>query len=87
MRQAIAESVDDYLPFCAERGEESDRPICGKVGLSIDPEFHHTISLKACSANKCLSSWVTETQKGQLSGNPKHRAVTVSKLSTRPLAS
>ena len=26
MREAFRESVDDYLAFCAERGEESEAP-------------------------------------------------------------
>ena len=26
LRQALADSVDDYLAFCAERGEEPNKP-------------------------------------------------------------
>ncbi len=33
--QAFKDSVDDYLAFCKERGEEPDRPFSGKFNLRI----------------------------------------------------
>ena len=39
-RTAFMESVDDYLAFCAERGEEPEKPFSGKVLLKISPELH-----------------------------------------------
>ena len=31
VEQAFRDSVDDYLAFCAERGEPPDRPYSGKI--------------------------------------------------------
>ena len=61
LRQAFQESVEDYLAFCAERGEEPEKPFSGKFSLRIEPELHRRITLKARLANKSLNSWVSET--------------------------
>ncbi len=46
-RTAFIESVDDYLAFCAERGEEPERPYSGKVLLRISPELHRGLAIEA----------------------------------------
>jgi predicted HicB family RNase H-like nuclease len=61
LRQALADSVEDYLAFCAERGEEPDRPFSGKFSLRVDPELHRQITVKARLANKSVNSWIAET--------------------------
>ena len=38
LRQALVDSVEDYLAFCAERGEEPDKPYSGGFSLRVDPE-------------------------------------------------
>jgi len=38
IEQAFKDSVDDYLAFCKERGEEPNRPFSGKFNLRIPPE-------------------------------------------------
>ena len=60
LRQAFQESVDDYLDFCAARGEKPEKPYSGKFMLRIPPELHRKISLEAKSADKSLNSWVTD---------------------------
>jgi predicted HicB family RNase H-like nuclease len=60
LRQAFEESVEEYLAFCAERGEEPERPFSGTFSLRIDPELHRQITLKARLSNKSLNSWVSE---------------------------
>lgn len=37
IEQAFKDSVEDYLAFCKERGEEPDRPFSGKFNLRIPP--------------------------------------------------
>jgi predicted HicB family RNase H-like nuclease len=60
LQQAFQESVEDYLAFCAERGEEPEKPFSGKFSVRIDPELHRQITLQARLANKSLNSWVSE---------------------------
>jgi predicted HicB family RNase H-like nuclease len=31
LRQAFIDSIDDYLAFCAERGEEPEKPFSGHL--------------------------------------------------------
>lgn len=61
LRQAFKDSVEDYLAFCAERGEEPEKPFSGKFSLRLDPELHRQITLRARRANKSLNLWINET--------------------------
>lgn len=61
LRQASADSIEDYLAFCAERGEGPDKPFSGKFSLRVDPELHRQITVKAKLADKSVNSWITET--------------------------
>lgn len=53
-------SVDDYLAFCAERGEEPDKPFSGQFMTRIPPELHRAVNIAARVAGKSLNAWVTE---------------------------
>ncbi len=58
LRRAFRESVDDYLAFCAARGEEPEKPYSGTFTLRISPELHRDIALKARMAGQSLNGWV-----------------------------
>ncbi len=60
LRKAFIESVDDYLEFCAERGEEPDKPFSGRFVLRIAPELHKQIYRRAKQEGKRLNAWVEE---------------------------
>ncbi len=60
LKRALKDSVDDYLQFCRERGEEPDRPFSGKFVVRVPPEVHREAFLKAKSAGKSLNAWVKE---------------------------
>ena len=38
LREALADSVDDYLAFCAEQGQEPETPFSGTFSPSMDSE-------------------------------------------------
>jgi len=61
LRQAFADSVEDYLAFCAERGEEPDRPFSGRFTVRLSPEQHRRVLLAAEKAGKGMDVWVVET--------------------------
>ena len=61
LKEALKESVEDYLAFCADRGEESEKPYSGKFSVRLDPELHRKITIKARAAKKSLNSWISET--------------------------
>ncbi|WP_244914839.1 type II toxin-antitoxin system HicB family antitoxin [Rhizobium sullae] len=45
LKQILADSVEDYLAFCKERGEEPEKPFSGQFVVRTDPSVH-----KACRA-------------------------------------
>lgn len=61
---AFHASVDDYLDFCASRGEHPDKPFSGKLIVRITPELHREVSLKAkkerVSVNHLIAEALTE---------------------------
>ncbi len=56
----IDELVEEYLAFCADRGEEPDQPFSGKLSIKLSPEQHRRIILAAENSGKDLNSWVAE---------------------------
>ncbi|MGD8363432.1 MAG: type II toxin-antitoxin system HicB family antitoxin, partial [Desulfobacterales bacterium] len=60
LRQAFYESVDDYLEFCAERGEDPEKPFSGRFVVRIEPELHKTIAVEARKRGKSINSLVSE---------------------------
>lgn len=61
LKQAFKDSVEDYLEFCRERGEEPDEPFSGNFLLQISPELHHKLYKKAKMSGKSLNSLIEET--------------------------
>ena len=61
LRKAFHDSVDDYLEFCAARGEEPEKPYSGKFVVRVEPELHKTIAIQARRNGKSLNSWVHDT--------------------------
>jgi len=60
LNQAFRDSVDDYLEFCAARGEDPEKPFSGKFVLRLSPELHRKAFIKARLSDKSLNSWVSE---------------------------
>jgi predicted HicB family RNase H-like nuclease len=60
VERAFRESVDDYLAFCKQRGEEPCRPCSGSFVLRIDSELHRKANMLAGAAGKSLNAWVAE---------------------------
>jgi predicted HicB family RNase H-like nuclease len=47
LEQSFRDSVEDYLAFCAERGEAAEKPYSGKLILRIPPDLHRKVSARA----------------------------------------
>ena len=58
IRTAFKDSVDEYLKFCAELGEEPEKPYSGKIALRIPASLHRTASSAARAEGKSLNSWL-----------------------------
>lgn len=60
LRKAFRDSVEDYLAFCKQRGEEPEKPFSGQFVTRISPDLHRRISLAAAHSGKSLNAWVAE---------------------------
>jgi predicted HicB family RNase H-like nuclease len=60
LRKAFKDSIDDYLAFCAERGEKPDKPFSGQFVTRISPDLHRNITAAATISRQSLNSWVSE---------------------------
>src|SRR5205809_396458 len=52
--------VEDYLAFCAKRGEEPNQPFSGRLTVRQSPEQHRRVILAAERAGKDVERWITE---------------------------
>lgn len=60
LKKAFHDSVEDYLAFCSERGEEPEKPFSGQFVTRVSPDLHRRINLAAMLAGKSLNAWVTQ---------------------------
>jgi predicted HicB family RNase H-like nuclease len=60
LKTAFQGSIDDYLAFCQQRGEEPDKPFSGQFVTRIPPELHRQVNLAASISGKSLNAWVVE---------------------------
>lgn len=61
LKQALADSVEDYLSFCLEEGKTPEQPFSGRVTVRLSPEQHRQVVLAAEKKGKNLDSWIAET--------------------------
>lgn len=60
LEKAFRDSVDDYLAWCQELGEEPEKPFSGKFVVRIEPDLHRRLYLKASGSKKSINSLVIE---------------------------
>lgn len=58
VEQAFRESIDDYLDFCAARGEDPDRTYSGRIALRLPPEIHRRAAARAQAEGVSLNQWI-----------------------------
>jgi predicted HicB family RNase H-like nuclease len=61
LKGAFHDSVDDYLAFCARRGEEPEKPLTGKLMLRLPPDLHRKVYVAAKEEGMSLNAWITRT--------------------------
>ena len=52
LRKAFRDSVDDYLEFCAQRGEKPEKPFSGRFVTRISPDLHRNITVVASNKRR-----------------------------------
>jgi predicted HicB family RNase H-like nuclease len=60
LKREFHKSVDVYLQFCREIGQEPEKPFSGKFVVRLSPSTHRKAYLAAKRAGKSLNTWVSE---------------------------
>jgi predicted HicB family RNase H-like nuclease len=60
VERAFRDSIDDYLAFCAQRGEPADRPYSGRIPLRVSPDTHRRAAMRAQSEGLSLNQWIAQ---------------------------
>lgn len=58
--QAFHDSVDDYLEFCASRGEDPEKPFSGKLLVRIKPDLHRDLNKLARLSHRSVNTLASE---------------------------
>jgi len=61
LKQALQDSVEDYLEFCASRGEAPDKPFSGQFMVRVEPLLHRALVGAARKSGLSLNKWVATT--------------------------
>lgn len=63
LHKEMKASVDDYLDFCATRGEKPDKPFSGRFVLRVGPQLHRQMALAAAREGQSLNVWANQVIK------------------------
>jgi predicted HicB family RNase H-like nuclease len=58
VERAFRDRINDYLAFCAKRGEPADRPYSGRIPLRVSPATHRRAGMRAQSEGLSLNQWI-----------------------------
>lgn len=67
VKAAFRESIDDYLDFCASRGEAPDKPFSGRFLLRVDPALHRKLAELSAEEGESLNNWIA-SRLGEFAG-------------------
>jgi len=54
LKEALQDSVEDYLEMCEQAGKSPNKPFSGKFSLRISPELHSRVAQFAAQTKKNL---------------------------------
>ena len=60
LEEAFQDSIDDYLEFCEERGQQPDKPLSGRFLLRVSPDLHRDVFVRAQREGESLNQWITD---------------------------
>lgn len=60
LEAAFHESVDDYLDWCAELGQEPEKPYSGRLLLRMTPSLHRALAKLADRKGMSINSLIVD---------------------------
>jgi predicted HicB family RNase H-like nuclease len=68
LKTAFRDSVDDYLAWCAELGQEPERAYAGRFLLRMDPGLHRDLALAAERTGVSINAFVLDCVEREVGG-------------------
>ena len=59
LRDALKESVEDYLAWCAEEGTTPQKTWQGKLTVRIDDDLRRRLAIVAEASGESVNAWIT----------------------------
>ena len=60
IEKAFKDSVDDYLVWCKQRGEQPEKAYSGNVRLRMNPDLHAHLALEAAQRGISLNDLINQ---------------------------
>lgn len=64
LEKAFKDSIEDYLAWCTERGEQPEKPYSGKIHIRLEPSLHAKLAHDAALHGVSLNAYIAEKLKG-----------------------
>ncbi len=60
IERAFKDSIDDYLMWCKERGEQPEKTYSGNIRLRMSPDIHARLALEAARQKISLNDLINQ---------------------------
>jgi len=60
LKKAFQDSINDYLAWCEERGEQPEKTYSGKLHIRMNPQLHAHLAVEAAKQNISLNDLVNQ---------------------------
>jgi predicted HicB family RNase H-like nuclease len=71
--KAFHDSAHDYLEFCAQRGEQPEKPFSGKLLVRLPPDLHRTLSVHARLSKVSLNAYIAGVLETAVMDDRRHK--------------
>lgn len=61
LKQEFKKSIDGYLEWCDELGQEPEKPFSGNIHLRLKPDLHAKLAKEAKFHGVSLNNYINET--------------------------
>lgn len=60
LKKAFHDSINDYLAWCAERGERPEKTYSGNLHIRMNPSLHAHLAIEAVKQNISLNDLINQ---------------------------
>lgn len=60
IEKAFKDSINDYLAWCVERGEEPEKAFSGNLRIRMSPDLHANLALEAARRGISLNTLIND---------------------------